>query len=212
MRLHYSSTSPFTRKVLVCAMELDMDGDIEKVPTNPWESAAELVDNNPLSRIPVLITDDGLVLYDSPVICEYLDSLNPELELFLRASQARWLALRLQTLADGTGDAAVLRRMETQGPANEQSAAWIERQVAVIQRALDELNEQAGQWYDQITIGQIATGRSSLAGSNSSPNVPPCRQRSRLPNGKAAVSKNICIAFGCKRKQGAQVDRCHFDS
>lgn len=158
MRLHYSSTSPFTRKVLVCAMELDMDSDIEKVPTNPWASAAELVDNNPLSRIPVLITDDGLVLYDSPVICECLDSLNPEVDLFPRASQARWLALRLQALADGTGDAAVLRRMETQRPANEQSAAWTARQVAVIHRALDELNGQAAQWYDQLTIGQIATG------------------------------------------------------
>lgn len=158
MKLHYSSTSPFTRKVLVCAMELGLDGDIEKIATNPWDSAGELVNNNPLSRIPVLISDDGLVLYDSPVICEYLDSLNPEVGLYPPASLQRWLALRLQALADGAADAAVLRRMETQRPENEQSPAWIERQTNVMQRALDALNKQSVQWGDQLTIGQIAVG------------------------------------------------------
>lgn len=158
MKLHYSSTSPFTRKVLVCAMELGLDGEIEKIATNPWDSAGELVNNNPLSRIPVLITDDGLVLYDSPVICEYLDSLNPEVGLYPPASLQRWLALRLQALADGAADAAVLRRMETQRPENEQSPSWIERQTSVMQRALDALNKQSVQWGDQLTIGQIAVG------------------------------------------------------
>ena len=158
MKLHYSSTSPFTRKVLVCAMELGLDDDIEKITTNPWDSAPELVNNNPLSRIPVLITDEGLVLYDSPVICEYLDSLNPEIDLYPAASQQRWLVLRLQALADGAADAAVLRRMETQRPGNEQSPGWIERQAGVMQRALDALNRQSVQWGEQLTIGQIAVG------------------------------------------------------
>ncbi len=157
MKLHYSSTSPFTRKVLVCAGELGIADKIEKLATNPWESAAALVDNNPLSRIPVLITDEGLVLYDSPVICEYLDSLNRDIELFPGDPTPRWTALRLQALADGVGDAAVLRRMETQRSANEQSPAWITRQYAVMERGLDALDKQAAQWGDQLTIGQIAT-------------------------------------------------------
>jgi len=158
MKLHYSSTSPFTRKVLVCAMELGLADNIEKVPTNPWESAAEFVANNPLSRIPVLVTDDDLVLYDSPVICEYLDSLRNDIDLFPKSIPQRWLVLRLQALADGAGDAAVLRRMETQRPADEQSASWIDRQRNAVQRALDAMDQQADDWRDQLTIGQIAVG------------------------------------------------------
>ena len=137
-------------------MELGLADRIEKLPTNPWESAVALTHNNPLSRIPVLINDDGLVLYDSPVICEYLDSLNPDIELFPTEPDRRWLALRLQALADGAGDAAVLRRMETQRPDGEQSPGWIERQAGVTRRALDALEGQVDSWKDQLTIGQIA--------------------------------------------------------
>jgi len=158
MKLHFSPTSPFTRKVLVSAIELGLGDQIERLPTNPWESATALTDNNPLSRIPVLITDDGLVLYDSAVICEYLDSLRPEVGLFPRDLPQRWLALRLQALADGAGDAAVLRRMETTRPPGEQSPNWVERQRGVVGRALDALNKQAESWGDQLTIGQIAVG------------------------------------------------------
>ena len=157
MKLHYSSTSPFTRKVLVCAMELGLADRIEKLPTNPWESAVALTHNNPLSRIPVLINDDGLVLYDSPVICEYLDSLNPDIELFPTEPDRRWLALRLQALADGAGDAAVLRRMETQRPDGEQSPGWIERQAGVTRRALDALPQRTSTSLGRNNWGSIST-------------------------------------------------------
>ena len=75
MKLFYSPTSPYVRKVMACAMAAGVQGQITKVPANPWDSPAELLAQNPLSKVPCLVTDDGVALFDSPVICEYLDSV-----------------------------------------------------------------------------------------------------------------------------------------
>ena len=71
MKLHYSGTSPYVRKVMACAIARGLDGRIEKHISNPHASPADLLADNPLSRVPCLVTDDGLSLYDSPVICEW---------------------------------------------------------------------------------------------------------------------------------------------
>ncbi|HMZ11450.1 MAG TPA: glutathione S-transferase N-terminal domain-containing protein, partial [Plasticicumulans sp.] len=77
MRLRYSPTSPFVRKISVAALELGLAERITRVPTNPWDPASDIAHDNPLGRIPALVLDDGsgTVLYDSPVIVEYLDAL-----------------------------------------------------------------------------------------------------------------------------------------
>ena len=75
MKLYYSPTSPYVRKVVACAIIRGLDGRIEKHTSNPHLSPADLVADNPLSKIPCLITDDGLSLFGSQLICEYLDSL-----------------------------------------------------------------------------------------------------------------------------------------
>jgi len=158
MKLRYSATSPFTRKTLVCAHELGLVQRIDLVPTNPWKSEREFTAVNPLSKIPVLITDEGMVLYDSVVICEYLASLNPGIGLVPDDPVRRWPALRLQALSDGISDAAVTRRMETQRPQEQQSPDWIQRQRAIVHRGLDALERECGTWADALTIGQIAAG------------------------------------------------------
>ncbi|MGH7044466.1 MAG: glutathione S-transferase N-terminal domain-containing protein, partial [Acetobacteraceae bacterium] len=75
MKLFHSPTSPYVRKVMACAVARGLEGRIEIVPTNPHQSPPGLLAVNPLSRVPALVRDDGGALFDSPVICEYLDSL-----------------------------------------------------------------------------------------------------------------------------------------
>src|SRR3978361_2253905 len=84
-----------------CAMIRGLDRQIEKIPTNPHESPPDLVADNPLSKVPCLVTEDGLALFGSQLICEYLDSLGDELPLFPARCAPRWRALTAQSLGVG---------------------------------------------------------------------------------------------------------------
>ena len=84
MKLFYSPTSPFVRKVVACAITRGLDGRIERIPTDAHASPAALLAANPLSKVPALLTEDGVALFDSPLICEYLDSIGDEPPLFPR--------------------------------------------------------------------------------------------------------------------------------
>jgi glutathione S-transferase len=137
VKLFYSPTSPYVRKVMAAAIHRGLAGRIEKVTTNPHQSPPELLAANPLSKVPCLVTDDGFALFDSPVICEYLDSLGEAPPLFPAPNSAhRWHALRMQALADGILDAAVLRRMEKGRPREAARDAVMERQRQAIERGL----------------------------------------------------------------------------
>ena len=159
MKLRYSTTSPYVRKVSVTALELGLDGHIERVPTNTMDPKSDHAADNPLGKVPALITDEGDKLYDSPVICEYLDSLHDGAPLFPPAGAARWRALRLQALADGILDAAILRMLETRRrPEALRWEGWIKLQGGKIARALDQLEGEAEALAGPLTIGQIAVG------------------------------------------------------
>lgn len=155
MKLRYSPTSPYVRKVLVLAIETGLDERIERVPTNPWTEDAALVADNPLGKVPALSTDDGLVLYDSPVICEYLDSLHHGTRIFPIAGKARWQALRQQALGDGILDAAVARRLESQRPPAQRAESWETMHRTAVQRGLEALERDASGWNERLHIGQI---------------------------------------------------------
>lgn len=155
MKLCYSPTSPYVRKVMVLASELGLDERIERIATNPWTSPEALIADNPLSKVPTLTTDDGIVLYDSPVICDYLDSLNSGKRLIPLAGKARWNALRLQALGDGLLDAAVARLLERKRPVAQRSEDWMGLQYATIKRGLTALEVEAPGWGEALTIGQI---------------------------------------------------------
>ena len=100
MKLFYSSSSPFARKVRVVLREKGLAGRVEEIESNPFSDPADLLQANRLSRVPTLLVD-GLALYDSPVICEYLDSLSPEPALVPGEGPDRWRVLRGQALALG---------------------------------------------------------------------------------------------------------------
>jgi glutathione S-transferase len=158
MKLRYSPTSPFVRKVTVTALETGLHDRIERIPTDTREPGADFISDNPLGKVPTLITDDGLPLFDSRVICEYLDSLHAGARLFPPEGAARWRTLSLMAVADGVMDAGVLCRAETLRPDREQSSAWMERQKGKVQRGLDALAGAVPSFNENLTIGQITIG------------------------------------------------------
>lgn len=158
MKLLYSTTSPYVRKCLVTAIETGLEPRIERVLTNIYSPPPEFLATNPLGKIPALITDEAMVLYDSPVICEYLDSLHDGAKVFPASGAARWQALRQMALADGIIDAAVLCVLEGRRPKGEQSATWITRQRDKVTRGLDALEAEVSALSNDLTIGHIAIG------------------------------------------------------
>lgn len=158
MKLRYSPTSPYVRKVSVVAIETGLDARIERIATDIRAPTPDFHRDNPLGKVPTLITEGGETLYDSPVICEYLDSLHDGLKLFPAPGGARWTALRRQALGDGIMDAGVLIRMETLRPGSERSPAWIKRQQSAIGRGLDALEDEARMLAGPCAIGQVAIG------------------------------------------------------
>ncbi|MDA1089846.1 MAG: glutathione S-transferase N-terminal domain-containing protein [Proteobacteria bacterium] len=156
MKLRYSPASPYARKVIVTAIETGLDGNLEKVPTKPYDAKTDLGEDNPLGKIPALTTDDGQILYDSPVICEYLDSLHDGDKLFPASGKARWQALKLQALGDGMSDAGMARRLEGLRPEEFQYDKYVRRQEAVIYRAMDALENGIDALDGPLTIGPVA--------------------------------------------------------
>lgn len=154
-QLRYSSTSPFVRKVRVVAIETGQDKDIELIKTVTADPACDIGKHNPLNKVPALVLEDGSSLYDSHVICEFLDSRHQGAKLFPPSGPARWTALRREALANGMADAGVLRMMEIRRPANEQSPAWIVRQKLKMEQGLDELEKEAPHFAPVFDIGLI---------------------------------------------------------
>ena len=153
MKLYHSGASPYVRKVLACAMAGGVESQITRVDTNPHTSPPDLVRDNPLSKVPCLVTRDGLALFDSPVICEYLDSIG-NATLFPPAGPARWRALKMQAIGDGIMDAAVARRMDSMRPAEDARTQFMDRQGQAINRALDVLEADVPS--NHLDIGTIS--------------------------------------------------------
>lgn len=159
MKLHYSQTSPYVRKVCVLALETGLNERLERVEQtpNPVGDAGGLYGANPLGKIPALELDDGQVLFDSRVICEYLDTLHDGPRWFPQGAE-RWDALRRQALADGILDAAVLTRYEMAlRPEALRWTDWIEGQLGKIRRALAVLERDASEFTNRRDIGVITT-------------------------------------------------------
>lgn len=161
MQLIHAPASPFARKVRVLASETGLLSRIELIDTAvlPVTLNEQVNQKNPLGKVPVLITDDGQALFDSRVICEYLDSLHHQPKLFPSEGPARWTALRMAALADGLMEAALLVRYERAvRPAEQQWAAWIEGQLRKIQRAVQALEEHADELNGPLSIAHITVG------------------------------------------------------
>lgn len=160
MKLFWSSRSPFVRKVMIMAHETGLASRIERVRTvvAPTKPNPEVMDRNPLNKLPTLILDDGRALYDSRVICEYLDALHGGAKLFPAEPIQRIEALRLQALGDGTLDFLLLGLSERARPPEQQSPELKAALAVKFRTAFDALEREAGGAFlaGPLTIGHIA--------------------------------------------------------
>ena len=156
MKLLWSSRSPFVRKVVVVAHELGIAERIELQRVNVTASAtnAEVMQCNPLNKIPTLLLDDGSIMIDSPVIAEYLDETYGKSELFARNTARRWQVRRLHALGDGIMNYNIARLGEkARGEkASENFAAAF---FAKTKATLDQLEQETGH-LEPLSIGSIA--------------------------------------------------------
>jgi glutathione S-transferase len=160
MRLLWSSRSPFVRKVMVAAHEAGVADRIvtERVVVAANKPNADVMALNPLNKIPTLVLADGTALYDSRVICEYLDTLHDGPKLFPSDKAARWSALRRQALGDGLMEVIVLRLGEQNRPKGAQSESHLASYLLKIASALDRIETEGIGPAQTPDIGQIAVG------------------------------------------------------
>ncbi len=158
MKLYHNPASPFVRKVRVVASECGIAEQLqlEEVALTPVSTPDNLAQENPLGKIPSLVLDNGATLFDSRVICEYLDSeFNGG--LIPASGSQRWSALRQQSIADGLCDAAVLVRYESfVRPKDKQWDDWVEGQLCKCRRAIDLLERESEVFADGATIGSLS--------------------------------------------------------
>ncbi|MGH1354631.1 MAG: glutathione S-transferase family protein [Thalassovita sp.] len=161
MKLHWSPRSPYVRKVMIAAQELGVADQIETVRTQvDFVSYAEaLSPDNPLGKLPTLVLEDGRSLFDSRVICEYLDAIAGQGRLFPQAVHVRFEALRDLALGDGLVDALMMRLIERVKPEPRQSPDILHANHRKCQAVYDHLNAQASTLAKRpFHIGHIAIG------------------------------------------------------
>lgn len=153
--LRYSPASPYARKVLIAAAILGLSDRVETQTVDFADPSDSIRAQNPLGKIPTLVLEDGSTLFDSRVIAEYLDHLAGGGRLFAAEAGRRFAALRLQALADGINDAALLLRYEEASrPSDKRFDDWVKLQQGKIDRGLAAL--EAAPPAGETDIGHIA--------------------------------------------------------
>lgn len=160
MRLFHSKTSPYVRKVMVVLQETGLLDQVSLISAagTPVDVGSMPLAQNPLGKIPALERDDGPALYDSRVICRYLDTMAGD--RLYPAAPRLWDTLTLEATADGILDAAILMVYETRvRPSDLRFDPWVEGQWGKVDRALDALETR---WMSHLAgpldMGQIAIG------------------------------------------------------
>ncbi|MCX7626806.1 MAG: glutathione S-transferase N-terminal domain-containing protein [Methylophilaceae bacterium] len=159
MKLLATAGSPYARKVRVVLAEKRIDCEIVILPSLS-DPDCPVPTYNPLGKVPTLVLDDGSGLYDSPVICEYLDSKTPVAHLIpqdRRIEVKRW-----EALADGICDATVAIVMEGRRAPEKQDESVIQRQRLKVERGLQTLSQDLGEnkWClgEAFTLADVAVG------------------------------------------------------
>ena len=142
MKLIASYTSPYARKVRIVMAEKRIECDF--VAENVWSADTKVGEVNPLGKIPVLVLDDGLALYDSRVIAEYLDGVTPVARLLPDGGRDRVQVKRWEALGDGITDAGIAVFLEKKRPAEQQSSDWIARQLGKVNAGIAAAARELG--------------------------------------------------------------------
>ena len=161
MLLHWSPRSPFVRKVMIAAHECGLADRIQTVRTVVAAATPniDLMKENPQSRLPTLRLADGSVVYDSPVICEYFDTLHSGEKLFPEKFPERLIALRRQSLGDGMLDTMLMWRGEVLRPPAQQSIKHMQAWKLKTKVSVDMLEQEADALAaSRFSIGHIGLG------------------------------------------------------
>lgn len=160
MKLFASLTSPYARKIRVVLAEKNLP--FELVVDSPWEANSAVPANNPLGKVPVLISDAGEVFFDSPVVATFIETLGAAPALLPQDPLAAVRVRLVESLADGMSDAAITALLESRRPPEVQNKPDIERQLGKVARALDALEARLSgkTWFngDALQLGDIAVG------------------------------------------------------
>jgi len=158
IRLFYSPRSPYVRKVMIVAHELGLAEQVEFIDcaAHPIDRDASIVKHNPLGQVPTALLDDGTMLADSGVICQYLDAMKPS-SMFPVSGPARWRALTDEAVADGVLEALLLARYEmVVRPSEKLWPEWRDGQFDKMNKSLDAFERAAGDLGKRFDIGTIA--------------------------------------------------------
>ena len=161
IRLLGSLASPYVRKVRIVMAEKRIDYHLEL--EDVWAPDTRIVEANPLGKVPCLIMEDGGAVFDSRVIVEYLDGMTPLAKLIPPSGRERAEVRTWEALGDGVCDAAILARLErTQRPPEQQSSAWIDRQMGKINAGISAMDHGLGEkpWCsgNAYTLADVAVG------------------------------------------------------
>ncbi len=158
MKLYFSPTSPYARKARMTIIEKGLDDRVELEVANPFDvKNTDYASINPLNKVPALLRDDGSVVFDSPVICTYLDGLSADV-LLTPADNTQWQVLTHVALTDGILDAAYNTVMERRRPLEQQSDMWPQRWSAAIFRSCDVIETEIDAFRGAISSAQIGLG------------------------------------------------------
>jgi len=160
MKLVTSLTSPYGRKVRVVLAEKKIPFQLQI--ENPWLPDSPVSTLNPLGKVPVLVLEDGVSVFDSRVIVEYLDHVSPVGHLIPNEPKSRMVVRGVEALADGVTDAAVALYLEKKRAHEQQSSDWLVLQEKAMFRGLEALSEALGEkpWYlgNSMTLADVACG------------------------------------------------------
>lgn len=151
MKLLYTKRSPYARKVRVLAIEKNIPLDL--IDEDLMNKSKVLLAANPLGKIPTLILDDGSALCDSPVICEYLESIKPQPVLIPSAGMERFKVLHLAAIADGVMDNSVALYMEKVRHPNDMNAAY----VANLEKAMNDAFKYFDDHISDLSLFNLAS-------------------------------------------------------
>ena len=160
MKILFSPFSPYVRKCLLAAHELGLADQLQLLPSNahPINRDQEIISVNPLGKVPTFHTDDGQVLFDSRVICKYLNQLAGG-SLIPASGAGRWQTLTLQALGDGMLDAALIARYEDVARPDELKwPQWRASQLDKCETSLTYLDKQPGLLAGRVDLGTLTVG------------------------------------------------------
>lgn len=156
MKLIYSEASPYARAARMAVRELGLVAKVEEVAYHPFDNPQELIEANPLCKVPCLIDDNGMSIFDSQVICEYLDELGGEDSKLFTAVNASWQLKTLYSLTRGLLDTSVaLQQDKMRG--DGQSDFWQQRFHAALDRGLIYLQKHLASYPKQFEVLSINT-------------------------------------------------------